>query len=77
MVLLTEICIYIDGIRDSVNKKAVRTLKVCELYNIFNSFYIYVHVYVCISCIFVLYFLPLATVLFVVFCPSIFFLFLC
>ncbi len=63
MVLLTEICIYIDSIRDSVNKKAVRTLKVCEFYNIFIGLYIYIHVYICISCFFVfesLYFPPLA-----------------
>ncbi len=50
MVLLTEIYIYIyiyiyDSIRDSLNKKAVRTLKASELYNIF-IYLILIDVYV-------------------------------
>ncbi len=40
MVLLTEICIYIDSIRDSVNKKS------CKNFTI----YLFVFIYTCISC---------------------------
>ncbi len=59
MVLLAElyiytvyIYIYIDSIRDSLNKKAVRTLKACELY-LFDF-----DMYTCMYCVFELLYLP-------------------
>ncbi len=49
MDLLAElytIYIYIDSIRDSLNKKAVRTLKACEFYLFDFDMYSLPHVYV-------------------------------
>ncbi len=43
---------YIDSIRDSLNKKAVRSLKACELYLFGFDMYTYV------SCVFELLYLP-------------------
>ncbi len=56
MDLLAELYIYIymyiDSIRDSLNKKAVRSLKACELYLFGFDMYTYV------SCVFELLYLP-------------------
>ncbi len=51
------IYIYIDSIRDSLNKKAVRTLKACELYLFDFDMYSLRHVYVYVSCVFELLYL--------------------
>ncbi len=48
-----SVYIYIfDSIRDSLNKKAVRTLKACELYLFDFDMYSLRHVYVYVSCVF-------------------------
>ncbi len=64
MDLLAELYIYIDSVRDSLNKKAVRTLKACELYLFDFDMYSLRHVYVYVFCVFELLYLgylPLAT----------------
>ncbi len=53
------IYIYIDSIRDSLNKKAVRTLKACELYLFDFDVYTCMYMYL-VSFNFYTY-LPLAT----------------
>ncbi len=69
------IYIYIDSIRDPLNKKAVRTLKVCELYLFDFDMYSLRHVYVYVFCLFeLLYYHPLTTTI----CCNLFLcLFLC